>query len=309
MPRGGCARHSGHRRCRTRIARRFGDRLQWTLPSLAGCAHRSKDAIGMTDYRTLSNFGGREFDSVRSRAHAQRQLARRLCASALRRALPQGCALCAAASGDSLLCAGCVAAMPRSDPACSRCALPGSSDAVCGACLVAPPPFAATTAAWRYAFPADRLLQAFKYRAALALADAFADALATTIVAHGAARPDVIVAMPLSPARQRSRGFNHAQEIARGVAARLGLDSCRVLRRVGESPPQAGLARTARAINVRGAIAAAGRVDGASIAIIDDVMTTGATMTAAASALREAGARRVDAWVVARTPATGGIRR
>jgi ComF family protein len=191
--------------------------------------------------------------------------------------------------------------MPRVGAACPRCALPSDAAAVCVSCLAAPPPYATTIAAWRYAFPADRLLQAFKYGGQLALAAPLAGALADAIAAQGAAAPDGIVAVPLSRERQRQRGFNHAQEIARGVAALAGVPLIGGLRRTRDSPPQAGLHQRARSRNVRGAFECTARVGGLTVAIVDDVMTTGATLAAAAEALCDAGARRVDAWVVART--------
>ena len=110
-----------------------------------------------------------------------------------------------------------------------------------------------------------------------------------------------IAAVPLATARQRHRGFNHAQEIARVVSSLTGVPLLAGLRRIRDSPPQAGLARVARARNVRGAFACAATLDGATVAIVDDVMTTGATLAAAAVALHDAGAGRVDAWIVART--------
>ena len=223
--------------------------------------------------------------------------------------------LCTTPSGDALLCAACWLDMPRTEVACPRCALPsarveGASDGggksaaglTCGACLARPPPFALTIAAWRYGFPADRLLQAFKYGTALALADVFARAIVDAVVARHAPLPDRIAAVPLAPARQRQRGFNQAQEIARAVSSLTSVALLRGLRRSRDSLPQAGLARAARATNVRRAFVCEASLDGATIALIDDVMTTGATVAAASTALRNAGASSVDAWVVARTP-------
>jgi ComF family protein len=220
----------------------------------------------------------------------------------LRAGLPQACTLCAGPSGDALLCDGCAREMPTTVHACPVCASPSPAGFTCGACLAAPPAFAATIAAWRYAFPADRLLHALKYGGRLALAEPCADALAHAVRQRGAALPDRICAVPLSPARQRSRGFNHAQEIARRVSALTGIPLADALIRRGEAPPQAGLALAARKRNVRNAFAAVKRCDGLAVAIVDDVMTTGATLGAASTALRRAGARRVEAWVVARTP-------
>lgn len=219
----------------------------------------------------------------------------------LQRALPQRCVLCAAACTNAMVCDACNGEMPTIGEACPRCALPSPRSAVCGACLSTPPPFDSTLAAWRYAFPADRLLQALKYGGRLALAEPLAQALVLAVHARSAPLPDRIVAMPLSKRRQRERGFNHAHEIARWVAACVGVPLCRDLARTRDAPPQAGLAKRERVANVRGAFEAGSGVAGRDVAIVDDVMTTGATIEAAARALKKAGAARVDAWVVART--------
>lgn len=263
----------------------------------------------------LSNFAAPKFDSATTSVLHRLRSAWRTGTDFARRALPQACMLCATPSGNALLCAKCCADMPRTDVACPRCALPSAqisrasdgdgvsaSGLTCGACLARPPPFALTIAAWRYAFPADRLLQAFKYGAALALADVFARAIFDAVVLRHAPLPDRIAAVPLALARQRQRGFNQAQEIARVVSSLTCVALLRGLRRNRDSPPQAGLARAARAANVRRAFVCETSLDGATIALVDDVMTTGATVAAASTALLHAGARRVDAWVVARTP-------
>jgi ComF family protein len=220
-----------------------------------------------------------------------------------RAALPQACALCNARAGDALVCAACEAWLPRVDRACPRCALPSPGGGVCGACLARAPPYAATIAAHAYAFPVDRLLHALKYGGRLALADWAAGALARA-VAHGAGtRVDAIVALPLAAVRQRERGFNQAHEIARRVAALRAIALLPALERIRAGPPQAMLAASARAANVKGAFACVCDVRGLALAVVDDVMTSGATLGEAARALAAAGAARVDAWVVARTPA------
>lgn len=211
--------------------------------------------------------------------------------------------LCGADAGDALVCAGCRLEMPRITHACPRCALPSPDSAVCGDCFVEPPPLRATIAAFRYAFPLDRMVQALKYGGELAVADWLGDALARAVAGRGGARPDIdaVIALPLAPARQRQRGFNHAVEIARRTADALDLRRSGGLRRVRDTPPQATLPWAARTRNMRGAFAATQRFEGERIALVDDVMTTGATLHAAARALARAGARSVDAWVVART--------
>jgi ComF family protein len=262
----------------------------------------------------LSNFVARSFDSLRAGLPADfvaRRSAWRGVLRFARRALPQRCELCVGVADDTLLCPACVAALPALPPACPVCALPNPAGAVCGACLARPPTYAATVAALVYAFPVDRLLQRLKYGCRLALADWAAAMLADPVrralaACDAAARPDRIVAMPLARARQRERGFNQAHEIARRVAGATGLPLVDALARGGSGPPQAALAWAGRARNVRGVFTVTAGVRGARIALVDDVMTTGATLAEAARTLRRAGAARVECWVVARTlPSTG----
>lgn len=250
----------------------------------------------------LSNARETKFDIGAARCAAHIARVADVARSVLRCALPQACVLCKAASADALVCAQCTRHMPTITEACPRCALASRDDLVCGSCLGKPPPFDAAIAAWRYAFPADRLLQTFKYAGTLALAEPFADAIAEAVAVRGAPLPELLVAMPLSARRQRERGFNHAHEIARRLSARVHIPLAHALRRTRDSPPQAGLTLRERTRNVRDAFDATLGLAGRTIAIVDDVMTTGATLGAAARAARKAGALRVEAWVVARTP-------
>jgi ComF family protein len=230
----------------------------------------------------------------------------RVFAQLCRRALPQQCALCAAPCGALLVCGACSEQLPRIARACPRCALPSTSGLVCGACLARPPHFVAAFAAFAYAFPLDRLLHAFKYGGRLAHADFFAASLAECVADDIARRldrlcPDALVALPLAPTRQRERGFDQAAEIARRVAQLTGVPKVQGLHRTRDTPAQAALPWKERAANVRGAFAADPSLAGLHIAIVDDVMTTGATLSAAAGAVLRAGARAVEVWAVART--------
>jgi len=240
----------------------------------------------------LSNFLAGAFDNVRRGA-----------LDAARRALPQRCELCAATSGSALVCAACAKELPRLGPACPVCALPTLDGQVCGRCLAQPPAFAATIAAFSYAFPVDRLMQALKYHGRLALAEWCAVAILTERERHGAtALPDRLIALPLSTERQRERGYNQALEIARVVAARSAVPLLRDgARRVRATPPQAALPWSERAKNVRGAFVCDASLAGLTIAVIDDVMTTGASLAEFAATLKRAGAKRVENWIVART--------
>jgi predicted amidophosphoribosyltransferase len=280
--------------------------------------------------RVLSNAHAPSFDCAATRDVRRMLRAGVLHAARIARgALPQRCELCVAPTGGGLLCAPCAAGLPRIFAACPVCALP-SDGGVCGACVAHPPPFAATVAALVYAFPTDRLMQRIKYGGRLALAEWAGSLLAAAVgpVLDRRApgdRPERIVALPLAPARQRERGFNQAREIAACVAratalplaAPLGFNQAREiaacvaratalplaapLARTIAGPPQAALPWAERRRNVRGAFTVQGDVRGARIALVDDVMTTGATLAEASASLIRAGAARVDCWVVART--------
>lgn len=220
--------------------------------------------------------------------------------SIFRRILPPACVLCGDVAQGSGLCAGCRADLPwHTAPRCPQCALPTPDGALCGACLRHPPAFDQTHAALVYRFPLDRMIPRLKYHGQLAIAPALGTCLAESVAE--AMRPDRVVPMPLHPARIRERGFNHASEIARSVARRLGLpldlDSCH---RIRDTPPQMQLKHDARRRNVRGAFACATRLDGERIAIVDDVMTTGSSLNELAAVLKRAGAAAVDCWVLAR---------
>jgi ComF family protein len=253
----------------------------------------------------LSNFLTSTFDSVRRGA-----------LDAARLALPQRCELCAAVSGTDLVCGACTRALPWLTSACPVCALPTSgtaartpAGAICGHCLSDPPAFDATIAAFSYAFPVDRLIHAFKYQGRLALAEWCADAILARRERHertpgvDLSRPHRLVAMPLAVERQRERGYNQALEIARVVGARIGVPILRRgLMRIRATPPQAALPWAERAKNVRGAFACDVDLAGLTVALVDDVMTTGASVAEAARTLKASGAARVENWIVARTP-------
>ncbi|HEX5338351.1 MAG TPA: double zinc ribbon domain-containing protein [Gallionella sp.] len=230
-----------------------------------------------------------------------RQIPLNICAI-IRRTLPaQPCVLCGSMSHAGLWCEACDEALPYLvAPHCPVCALPTPTGEVCGHCLSRPPLFARTTAVYNYAFPLDRLIQAMKYGEQLALADAFAAKLIRRIDAG--ALPDCVVPMPLHPAKLRARGYNQSLLIAAKVARALDLkllpNACR---RVRDTPPQSGLPWKERRKNVRGAFRCETDLTGQRVAVIDDVLTTGASLNALADALLQQGAAEISAWVVART--------
>ncbi|MBL8481763.1 MAG: ComF family protein [Rhodocyclaceae bacterium] len=227
---------------------------------------------------------------------------RRAGSAALDLLLAQDCFLCAEASGASLLCAGCRAALRPNGPSCPVCALPTPDAQICGYCLKRPPPFDASVAAFSYSHPADALLQAYKFAGRIELAGLFGHALHAAVADAGSIRPDVIVPVPLHPERLKSRGFNQAALVAQVLARAFGLPlDYRLLERIAPTAAQAGLNLRQRRRNLRGAFMAHDAT-GMSIALVDDVMTSGTTLTECALRLKQRGASRVSCWVVARTP-------
>ncbi len=174
-------------------------------------------------------------------------------------------------------------------------------DRWCADCLRNPPAFDDVVTAFDYRFPVDRLVRRFKFSADLATGAYLGAALARCVA--GAPKPDLIVASPVSPARLRERGLNPALVLARQVGRRLGVPvDARVIAKVRHTPPQSGLDRASRRRNLRGAFAVRRPLGGLRVAVVDDVMTTGATLFALARELKRAGAAHVTGWVVARTP-------
>lgn len=224
----------------------------------------------------------------------------------IRRALPaQPCLLCGAASRDGIWCKPCEGALPYLAAAhCPVCALPTPEGSTCGRCLRRPPQFDRTVAVFAYAFPVDRLVRALKFDEQLQLVPQLAGRLAQRVEV----RPDCVVAMPLHPARLRERGFNQSLELARRVAGKLDLPLLeRACQRVRDTPPQSALPWKERGKNVRKAFACTEDLSGKHVAVVDDVMTSGASINELARALRQAGAREVSAWVVARTLPHSGV--
>lgn len=212
------------------------------------------------------------------------------------------CYVCRGATGrGALICSACERDLPGLAPErCPRCALPTPGAQVCGRCLADPPDFDATIAAFAYAFPADVLVKALKFGSQLALAPYLAGHLARTLERSSAV--DLIIAVPLHPRRLVERGYNQSVEIARALSRCLRKPlATRGCERLRDTPAQAELPLDARKDNMRGAFACSLALAGRSVALVDDVMTTGATLDALASAVKRAGALSVENWVVART--------
>ena len=218
-------------------------------------------------------------------------------------ALGHRCLLCDTRCTAGSLCTGCTGGLPHNTVACTRCALPLQAPAdACGACLRKPPPIDHLHAAFVYRPPLDALLPRLKFHADLASAQVLGRLMSASMTT--ADRPDALVPMPLHRSRLRTRGYDQALELTRPIASALRLPvRLDLLHRVRATAPQSRLDAGQRRRNLRGAFAVTtSRPLPAHVVLVDDVMTTGATLHAAAIALKRAGVARVDAWVCARVP-------
>ena len=222
---------------------------------------------------------------------------------AVRMVFPPRCLLCGETGLNGRdLCPACTEALPWNASACLRCALPLPSPGTCGACLQKPPPMGETHAVFVYGFPLDRLVPRLKFHNDLAagrlLSGLMADALGAL------PRPAALLPVPLHATRLGRRGYDQALELAAPLAQRLRIPLLAdALLRTRATAPQSELDAVTRQRNLRRAFAV--RAQAAlpdHVALVDDVMTTGATLEAAARTLRRAGVSRVDAWVCARVP-------
>jgi len=215
------------------------------------------------------------------------------------------CLLCAQRSRTRQeLCQDCAHDLPWNRHACPGCALPMPVEAraaLCGECLRSPPPWDSAASPLIYAWPLDQLLQRFKFHADLATGRLLGELLAEFLAASPASRPEVLVPVPLHSARLRERGFNQALELARPVSRRLHLHlDNRLCVRRKNTAVQSKLDARERHRNLRDAFEVCHPVSGAHVAVLDDVITTGVTMTALSQVLREAGATQISVWSLAR---------
>lgn len=220
--------------------------------------------------------------------------------------LQQSCMLCANHNGgEHGLCRDCLQSLSwHTAPKCPQCGLL-SDGLICGHCLQSTPSFDATHALFSYNYPLDRLLQHYKYKESLHLADTFASLFIKHLLdtdPNTHAQTDLIMPMPMHNERLKQRGFNQALEIARLISKhmqiKLDYTSCQ---RTRLTPPQASLPLKERIKNIRGVFQCDKNLQGLNIALVDDVMTTGASLNELAKTLKQAGAAHVECWVIART--------
>jgi ComF family protein len=200
------------------------------------------------------------------------------------------------------LCRGCEDDLPRNAPSCGACAMPlPRADAACGCRIPRRAGFDAAFAPYRYEFPLVELIHRLKYGGQVAIARILGTVLARRLLERGAPAVDALVPVPLHAAREARRGYNQAGEIARFAGEILGLPVLdRLALRLRPTEEQAALPASVRRVNVSGAFEALAGCAPPAVAIVDDVLTTGATAEALAGALKRAGCRRVEAWAVAR---------
>jgi ComF family protein len=223
---------------------------------------------------------------------------------------PPVCAVCGRTSipgGIRDLCPECDADLPRIPAACLLCGLPlperGTPNTPCGRCQAAAPVFDRCFAPFEYVAPVSHLITGLKYGHRLAYARLLGELLAEHVAARQTPLPERLLPVPLHPTRLRQRGFNQALELGRVVARRLAIavDSAS-LHRVRATASQADLDRRARRRNVRHAFTVRRPIAARHVAILDDVVTTGSTVSEIARILKAAGVEEISVWAVARTP-------
>jgi len=207
------------------------------------------------------------------------------------------------------LCQGCFADLPWNRWHCRCCALPlpfPAAGHLCGECLQRPPAFDLTLAPLRYQFPVAAMIGRYKYQGQRAygrpLTAALGELVNESLLRQPQLRPDVLIPAPMHPKRRHQRGFNQARDIAEQLSRRLDIPLAgNLVQRRSTVQAQRTLNRAQRLANLQGVFQATGTPP-PRIAIIDDVVTTGATARLLAQALQQAGAEHIQIWALARTP-------
>ena len=217
-----------------------------------------------------------------------------------RNLLPIPCFLCGGPSYQYALCSHCIAEMPLIKTACSKCARPLPHGHICGQCLQKPPPYTAAFSLFVYQEPVDRCIAAFKYHNQLSFIDYFADMSAAKLACRESL-PECMVPIPLHSHRLRQRGYNQSYEFSKKLAQHLNMNvRTDILNRVRNTPPQASLTLKQRRQNMKNAFACTRTTLPETIALIDDVYTTGITLAEATKTLQRHGAKHIEVWTIAR---------
>ena len=229
--------------------------------------------------------------------------------STLNSLVPSSCLLCNGyVRGLKPLCNGCENDLPWNNHACLRCAIPiHDAGYICGQCLQAPPIFQHAFCAFRYEEPVAGLLNRFKHNGKLACGHWLAHGLADAIARHYQEKkillPDCVMPVPLHWKRLRSRGFDQGLEISKVLARKLVLPLSNTLYRQRATNSQQGLDRAQRQSNLAAAFALRKPLSHCrSVALVDDVLTTGSTASEITALLHSEGVQDVHIWAIARTP-------
>jgi len=215
------------------------------------------------------------------------------------------CILCGLyPASSSQVCHACLADLPRIGNACLRCANPltlsQQSQVICPACQQKAPPFTQVVAPFEYRFPIDQMIQLAKFNGQPHYLNPLAELLSEHL--RDKPMPELIIPVPLHRKRLQERQYNQAALLAKRVARNLGIPfSNRLLIKTENTPHQAELGRKARSKNLRNSFCCSGSPP-ASVAVVDDVMTTGTTAAEITRVLKAAGCQQVYIWIIARTP-------
>ena len=216
---------------------------------------------------------------------------------------PQRCHWCKAAVRGSVACSNCTASLPWNTRACRACALPliSAQSKVCATCLQGSPPQDSSWTAFRYETPVVQQILSLKFHGHLQSAHILGALMAARLAQRAEPLPELLIPVPLHTSRLRLRGYNQAVEIGRELSARLTLSlRPEFALRKQATREQTELSAVERRRNVRGVFTVDSAVAGRHIALLDDVITTGATIAELARMARKAGAARIEAWAVAR---------
>jgi ComF family protein len=213
------------------------------------------------------------------------------------------CLFCSAVTSGSGCCDGCRADLPWNVHACPGCALPSTTGLRCPRCLRRPRRFDSAWSAFVLAAPVHSGLLGLKYHARFVQARVLGELMSAELRLRSAPLPELLLPVPLHWRRLVSRGYNQALLLARDIGQRLDLPvDTQTLHRSGAGRDQIGQSASARRANLRGVFSAAASLKGRHVALVDDVMTTGATFDELARVCRKAGAARIEVWSAARTP-------
>lgn len=218
--------------------------------------------------------------------------------------LPYQCILCQAKSERSQdLCEPCNQDLPRILIACKRCGIPCQDGLECGACFQEKYYFNQVLALFHYQTPIKELLLELKFLRAIIHARILGELFAEFLIKHHAPRPDVIIPIPLHKKRLQERGFNQALELARPIGQILNIPiDIKSCKRISATRPQATLPKELRKSNIKNAfVVNSARISGLRVAVLDDVMTTGHTISEFCKTLQDSNVASIDVWCIARS--------